>query len=299
MALVDPFQEITNDMRATFRVQREWAQRRGLLLLLAYFFTGAGAGTWLFSWYFVFPSGLVLAFIIAAAGGVAHLLFLGRPQRFWRIVVRVQSSWVSRGLVGMGIFMAGALLYMAALWTQGEGTLLGQGALVVSILGAIWLLAYKGLVWAVCKAIPFWNTALLPILYITYGLRGGAAVLLVSLPFLGFGTALEPLELIKLWIAVSSAALILFYLAVMSSSEVTARMSVSQLMGGPVSLAFYLGVVLFGLVIPIGIGLLGNFFPLAVPLLVLVGLSSLVGDFYTTYCVARVGVYRPLAFPVF
>ncbi|MDP6101554.1 MAG: polysulfide reductase NrfD, partial [Dehalococcoidia bacterium] len=57
---------------------------------------------------------------------------------------------------------------------------LGGVFLVLSLVGMAGILLYKGFVYAVSRAIPFWNTPLLPALYIAYGVRGGAAILLVA-----------------------------------------------------------------------------------------------------------------------
>ncbi|MDP6101555.1 MAG: hypothetical protein QGH66_09105, partial [Dehalococcoidia bacterium] len=82
----DPFQKLSEDLKATLRPQREWVAGRGVFLLLGHFLSGAGAGTWMFSIYFGVTAGLVLSLVVVALGGVAHLLFLGRSRRAWRII---------------------------------------------------------------------------------------------------------------------------------------------------------------------------------------------------------------------
>ncbi|MEK7848847.1 MAG: hypothetical protein AAB270_07970, partial [Chloroflexota bacterium] len=101
----DPFLKLPDDLRATFRPQREWVAGRGVFLLLGHFLSGAGAGAWLFSIYFGLPAGMFLSLMVVALGGVAHLLFLGRMGRVWRIVLRPHSSWISRGLLSMAVFL--------------------------------------------------------------------------------------------------------------------------------------------------------------------------------------------------
>ena len=61
MAVAEPFQVRITDLRQRFRPQREWAEGRGMLLILAHFFTGTGAGAWL----------LALS-VLAGAPGSAH-----------------------------------------------------------------------------------------------------------------------------------------------------------------------------------------------------------------------------------
>lgn len=294
MTIANPIPSRTTDLRERFRPQREWAEGRGLLLILAHFLTGSGAGTWLFAVLFGLDPGLIVGFLLVLLGGMAHLFFLGRPERFWRMVTGFGSSWISRGLFGMTLFTVVAFFYLLlALFNARAGTL-GAILLALSLLGALWIVVYKGFVWASSKGIPLWNTPLVPTLYISYALRGGAAVLMM-MSALGDGQAAPgPLEPVKLWLAVSTAALVLIYIEVMRGSGITALRSVELILFGRAALPFYVGAVLVGLVIPIAIG--GFAYSGSVPreLLALAGLSSLLGDLSIIYCIAKAGLYRPL-----
>lgn len=291
--LADPFQTLTADIRERFRPQREWSQRRGLLLILAHFLTGTGAGGWLFSLFLSHGAGLWVSLGLVATGAVAHLLFLGRPERFWRMARRVRSSWISLGFVGMQVFVLGALVLLLVGGLEAEegfSTFLLRG---LTVLGAGWIVVYKGFVWGSSKGIPLWHTPLVPILYMAYGLRAGAALLLL-LAALDGGSQVTALEVMKLWLAVSTAVLVLIYLGMMRGSGVTALRSVELLLFGRVALPFYLGAVLLGLVIPILIGGLALFDGVPAGLLGLIALLSLLGDLAIIYCIARAGLYRPL-----
>lgn len=294
MAVAEPFQVRITDLRQRFRPQREWAEGRGMLLILAHFFTGTGAGAWLLAGLFSVDLGLIVGFGLVALGGVAHFLFLGRPERFWRMAAGFGSSWISRGLVGMTLFFVAAFFYLLLLWLGVQETTQATMVLGLSLIGALWVVIYKGFVWASSKGIPLWNTPLVPALYIAYALRGGAAVLMM-VATLGAGlVSLEPLEVIKLWLAVSTAVLVLIYLEVMRGSGMTALRSVELILFGRAALPFYLGAVVVGLIIPIVIGGLAYFYNIPHGLLGLVGLFSLIGDLSIIYCIAKAGLYRPL-----
>ncbi len=74
-----------------------------------------------------------------------------------------------------------------------------------------------------------------------------------------------------------------------------ARESVSQLVAGRISPAFYGCTVLAGIIVPIGLTL--GHEALGGPELFLlgaIGIASLVGDFYVKYCIVKAGVYVPL-----
>ena len=294
MIFADPFDSLTEDYGATFRPQREWVQRRGLLLISAHFLSGGGAGAWLFAVLFAYRPGLFLGLAVVLLGGLAHLAFLGRVERFWRILLRVRSSWISRGLVGVGLFSVCAVLYLLSSSLPGEANPLQPLLLGLSLLGAAWTCVYKGFVWAVAKGIAFWNSALLPALCIAYALRGGMAALFLSLVFTGLTPGVGLVDLTRLWIGVSAATLVFLFLLVSLSTGATARSSVAEVARSKLSYAFYLGDVLFGLVLPVAIVMLPYLTPLALPLLGVIGIFSLVSDFFAMHSIARAGIYRPL-----
>jgi formate-dependent nitrite reductase membrane component NrfD len=292
MRSVDAHRQRLTDLNLTYRPQREWIQGRGLLVVAAHFFSGVGAGAWLFSVVLDYDAGLVISIaVIACLAGPAHLAFLGRPQRFWRIALRPHSSWVSRGLWGLAIFLAGAIPYAVP---SVRDSAFGPVALGVSLAGMAVVLLYNGFVYAVSRAIPFWHLPLLPVLYIAYGLRGGAAALLVAAAVAGDVFDIDLLGVIKLWVVVSSAVLVAVYVALAGRAGGAARRSAGELVTGRVSPAFYAGVVFLGLVIPIVAGAIGATTGTSRGLLAVVGLSSLAGDFYIKYCIVKAAVYLPI-----
>lgn len=293
----DAYDRLLADLGATFRPQREWVDGRGLFLIAGHFLSGVGAGTWLFSLLFDVGPGMALAIVAVGLGGLAHLLFLGRPARFWRMV-RVRTSWIGRGFLGMNLFVAGAVIYALPRFVPGTPWAaagpLGRLGLAISLVGMAILMVYKGNVYAASVGVPFWNSPLLPVLYIAYSLRGGVALLLVLFFFDGPRVPSELAAVIELWIAVSAAVMVAFYLGVMRNANVAARRSVAELTRGRAAGPFYLGTVAAGLVVPIAAGLVGTLHPLSLALLALVGALSLIGDFFAKYTIAKAGIYVPV-----
>ncbi len=277
---------------STYRPQREWVDGRGILLPIAHFFSGVGAGTWAFSLLFGFREGLVMALLVVGLfSGITHLLFLGRLERFWRIMKRPQSSWISRGLWGIGIFLVGGTGYVVR---GHEQTVLSTGLLALSIVGMVTILLYEGFVYASSKAIPFWNTRLIPLLYIAYGLRGGAALLLVVASLGSDIVGIDLMETIKLWVVVSTAVLILLLLVSAGRAGGAAGRSVRALVAGRISPAFYGGTIVVGIIVPIAAGALEGLASLGLPVIGIVGAASLVGDLYVKFCIVKAGIYAPL-----
>ena len=288
MPTTTTYDRLLADLGSTFRPQRHWVEGRGLFLILGHFFSGIGAGTWIFSLWLGFAPGLWLAVLVILLSGAAHLAFLGHPERFWRMF-RARSSWIARGFIGMNIFFVGAVLYI--FFPAGA---LGTLFLALSLAGAAIIIGYKGNVYAASKGVPFWNSPVLPILYATYAIRGGLALLLIVFPLAGGRIDLHGLGVIELWVAVSAAVMLGFYLGVMRQTNVAAKRSVRELARGRVAGPFYLGTVGVGLALPILLGFAGLASPLSGLLLSLVGALSLVGDFFAKYSIAKAGIYLPL-----
>jgi len=289
----DPLDLRRQDLAQVYRPQREWIDGRGLLIVVAHFFSGIGAGAWLWSTLYDFDVGRWIAFAcVVALSGIAHLAFLGRWDRFWRMLRRPHRSWISRGIWSIGVFAlaASAGAHPAIADSAAAPVLTG-----VSVVAACAILAYEGFVYAASKAIPFWRTRLLPTLYIAYGLRGGAALLLIAAASGVAGFDVATVETVKLWVIVSTGVLILLYLVAGSRAGGAARRSVSELVAGRISPAFYGGTIVVGIALPIAITLLRD--TLGVPdrlLLGAIGATSLIGDFYVKYCIVKAGVYTPL-----
>ena len=281
------YHQLIADLGATFRPQRAWVEGRGLFLIVGHFLSSVAAGGWLFAlWWDNRPAALA-AFAAGVLAAVAHLLFLGRPERFWRMF-HVRRSWIARGFLGTNLFLAGAACALA--FPAGP---LGRLGIAVSVAGAALLIIYKGNVYAASRGVPFWNSPALPVLYATYAIRGGLALHLVLAPLTG-GAAGPGAELIELWVAVSAAVMLGFYLAVMRGAGLAARASVAELTRGHAAGAFYLGTVGAGLLAPIALGLAGVAGTGSATILALVGGLSLGGDFFAKYTIAKAGIYVPV-----
>ena len=279
------------DLIRTYRPQREWIEGRGILIVIAHFLSGAGAGAWFFSIVFDHWLGKLLAVACIGLGSLAHVAFLGRWKRFLRSLAHPRTSWVSRGTWGIVIFGIGALGYLLPWTTE---SFLGPVFLGASFVGVVIILLCSGFVYSVSKAIPFWHTILLPILYIAYGLRGGVALLLVA-GVLGRGFLdIDTMEAIKLWVLVSTLVLILLYLIAANRSGGAASHSVRQLIAGRISIAFYGGTIGVGIVVPLALAAVREFGPAGAFTLGVIGIASLIGDFYVKYCIVKAGTYVPL-----
>ena len=294
------YEQLIHDLRQDFRPQREWGEGRGLFLVIGHFLVGVAAGAWLFGLVFDYPPGLFAGFLLAGVGGIAHLGFLGRPERFWKMARHVRTAWVARGFVGLTLFLAGAALYMPPLvfraWPWHATSAIGWLGWLMAAAGMVILIVYMGFVYSASKGIPFWTSSLHPLLYMTYALRGGAAALLVAMAMLGVPTEEIAQRLITIWIAITAFLIILFVLEIqgaLTGGNAAARRSAREMLSGRFAGYFYGGTLTLGLLVPLAL-LSGKLVPLSVAVLAAVGLLSALGDFFMKYTTIRAGIYTPL-----
>lgn len=294
------YERLIGDLRREFRPQREWGQGRGLFLVIGHFLVGVAAGAWLLGLLFEYVPGLIAAFLLAGAGGIAHLAFLGRPERFWRMARQVKTAWVARGFWGLLLFLSGAALYLPPLvvsgWPWSATSVLGWLGWLLAAAGMVVLIGYMGFVYTASKGIPFWSSALHPVLYMAYALRGGAAALLVAVAALGAPSEEMLARLTTIWIAITAVVIVLFALELqgaLTGGNVAARRSAQEMLAGRVAVYFYGGTLLLGLLIPLVL-VSGKLAPLSLAVLAAVGLLSALGDFFMKYTTIRAGIYLPL-----
>ena len=93
-----------------YQLQREWAW----LIAAAFFFGTVGAGLYVISFAIDYQLGTVVALlIVGVCKGAAHMLFLGKPLRFPLAVRKWRTSWISRGVIAMFVFLACGVVYVA------------------------------------------------------------------------------------------------------------------------------------------------------------------------------------------
>ena len=296
------YDQLIDDLKSEYRPQREWAEGRGFFLIVGHFLVGVAAGAWILTRIHGSTDGFILAYALGALGGLAHLGNLARPERFWKMMKRFQSSWVSRGFWGLTLFMVGGAVYLAARLGVGgplaEGAVLTRIADVVAIAGAVIMMGYMGFVYTASKGIPFWNSTLHPVLYIAYAIRGGIAALVLTLALRG-----NILEggggLLEVWVAVTALVIVLWLLEIqgaISGGDETAMRSVRDILAGRLAVYFYGGTLVVGLVVPL-ILMTGAIAPLSAGILAAIGLASMAGDFFMKYSSIKAGVHLPVRLP--
>ncbi len=248
----------------------------GPLIAWYLFLAGVGAGAYLVGvaadylgerYRPLVKPGIYLGAPLVAIGSVLLLLDLGAPLRFWRGFLRPQSSMISVGIIIISVFIILGAIHMAILlfpsllkvsrsalrWLGGVNGLFALGTAI-----------YTGLLLGVVKAVPFWNTPMLPLLFLVSALSTGmgAVLLVVGLRRWVAPAAVEAeaeqvtesvhaLSRIDIPLIVTEVLVLFFLLFLMAASRSTAAESARYLVAGGYAVAFWLGVVVVGLLVPV------------------------------------------------
>ncbi len=274
-----------------FRQQSEWMW----LIATAFFLGEIGGGIFFISYLFGFNYGLIISLILVLIGKTtAHLLYLGRPERFWRMFSNFQS-WITRGLYSILIFGVSGVIYTLAVFnliTISPGLTFAIG--IVAGFMSIIVMIYDGFVMSYSPAIPLWNTALLPVLCVTYSLLGGATLTLFLVNQLNISiTGLSMLESIEMALLILNLIVILVYVTTMKYGTITAKKSVDFLVKERYSIPFLGGVVVIGLIMTMILVLIYTSTPLYI-VLVGIAITELIGDYLIRILLLKSGIYAPV-----
>jgi formate-dependent nitrite reductase membrane component NrfD len=231
--------------------------------------------------------------ICAMLGGGAHILYLGHPFRLWRIVWRPQTSWISRGLIFVGLFLILGAVHMGlALWAESPLALL-----IATDIFAFLVVIYGGFAMNYVNGIPLWNTALLPILYLVSGVWGGAGLTLC----IGLATGATTLVImIEEWVRILLIGFIILlavYLISVRYGTTTGKVSVREIVSGRWWPVMWFLVVSLGLVLPIGVvssSFVVGIEHISAAVLYISIFCELIGDLSMRYLILKCGLYSPL-----
>lgn len=276
-----------------FQPQSEWAW----LITAAFFFGTAGAGTYFISFLTDFELGVLVSLVVVGVcKSAAHMLFLGKPLRFPFAVLKWRTSWISRGVIAMFVFLACAAVYAAGFpddspISSGVAEAFGWVALVAAFV----IMVYDGFVLRACRGIPLWNTSLMPVVGLSYAFLGGTTVTLL-LRVIADDPVERWLEWLQLGLLVWNLALVALILVRARSGRPAEQVSAMLLTRGPIAPVF--------LAVAIGVGIAATLVLVVVSLatgdtwpLVAAGVTDLVGEFFLFFSLLRVGVHpavRPL-----
>ena len=280
----------------------------GWLVAADIFLSGTGAGLFLTGFFLnllnLFKPLAKLATIIGPllvlAGTFFLFIDLGSKRNLWRLFSN-PSSWLSRGTVILSVFLIAGFGYSLPsydifFWLPWNND---TGMQIIGIIAALFsflVMIYTGILLAVLKGVPFWNTPALPILFLFSSLSTGAGCLLIIVPFMikTFGSdisvAIHHVGIVVMGLTFGQLIVLWIYLEISRYRGLAAMESVRTLKR-PI---FIFGGVIIGIVLPLA--LLGLFvFMRDIFILssigAMAGIFLLIGGIVQRYSIIKAGIY--------
>lgn len=274
-----------------YKLQRRWGVTEAAV------FTLECIGAPLVAMSLLVQAGLasfVAGLLMVVLAIVLLLVHLGHPRRAWRAMLNVRHSWISRGTLALGAFVAlGLLCLVVRLWSAPEQVpAVNVTVRWAFVSGAVFIGLYPGLVLSASPAIPFWNTGLLPVLSLMQGVAS-ATVVLVAIDGRNATLGGQELAAVALWLLAAVALVLSVYVAGMLRRGAAGAESARHLMRDH-SWLFFGAAWGLGIVLPFALmagfaSTEGGFLALAVA-----ALARVAGDFALRHAFLKVGMFDPV-----
>lgn len=115
-------------------------------------------------------AGSVLSLALSGLGLFASFFHLGRPMRAWRAVAMWRTSWLSREVIVLPVFMAGVFAYGVAHALGWGGTVVLGGAVAIACIA---LFICTGMIYAAIRFLQEWASPLTLANYLLLGSASG------------------------------------------------------------------------------------------------------------------------------
>ena len=279
-----PYEWMVNPTR-----QQQWIDDKGIFLWLAFFFSEIGAGLYFVSLFYEYKAGLILGWLITLIlGGVIHILYLGNPLRAWRMIMKPNSSELSRGIWIIGLFAALGFLQMV---TSGSFNFVFNG--IMGIL-CLLIISHGFATMNVIRALPAWSSTMVLPLSVISGVWIGQQILQFMVGVSGSAALASGMEI---WAEVFFFAyflcIVLYVWGTWHSNEI-GRESIKMQFRGELLKISLIGVAGLAVVVPLILTLImwggdTNSF------LIFLRLGCIVaGDLALRYVIMKSAVYKPL-----
>lgn len=283
----------------------------GWPIVIDLFLGGVGAGAFLVGFVLntlkieqsIAKIGIIVGPFFVLGGAIFLLADVTIRSRIYRLFSNFQS-WTSRGSWILTFFIVLGFTYLLTFlnlfpwlsWTNNPKLSMVIG--IIAVLFSILVLIYPGFLLGVTNSIPFWNTSILPLLFLLSGLCNGTAFLILGTPLHQATLKNGMVDVLHIF---GGAAMILIFLqaiALYAFLEIAAHGSVSSKESLRLlkTSQFKLKMFVIGLLIPFGLLFYGMFINKIFLLLMLsisAALLLLAGGFYFRYALIHVGVFLP------
>ena len=214
--------------------------------------------------------GMGLGIVFLTLTGLFLVMDLDQPMRFLYVILRPQwRSWLVRG--GYAITIFGGTV---TLWAAGKFfdiPVLQTIGFWASALTGIIVAIYTAFLFAQAKGRDFWQSPSLPLHMLVHSLMAGAAALAIGGYFMETSEAYDTyLGYILTGTLVVNLIVMLFELTI-THPTTDAKATVKMIVKGRYKMRFWLGVVVFGNILPLALIIAGVSLPIAA-LIALIGI---------------------------
>lgn len=276
----------------SYKAQNDW----NTTIALDFLFAGVGAGLILLALIFSLDAGLILGLAFLALGVLTLLSHLSKPFKFWLVFANLSRSWLSKGSLMITLLFITGLLLIVARYDIFPVPF--QDVIVIFTgIFALLVMLYPGFAMASSPSIPFWNSIIMPVVFLISSLTSGVTLILFLAVIAGSDEIFSIFNMQLIFILSSFAVLFIFYF-VKDSALSAGKKSQELITKGALSGLFIVGAVLIGLVIPLIVAL--YYFlntEVVIYSTVLIGsvvLLRLIGDYILRYLFLRAGYYNKL-----
>jgi len=240
--------------------------------------------------------------LLVAIGAPFLIVDLGIKERFLYACLNPRTSWVARGFLILSTFIIlGLIVFGTSLLFPGVDL---RGSPFWTLLEAITLLLavstalYTGILLKSVRYVPIWNTLWLPVLFLASALSTGSTAIVLAMMACGLAFP-EAQELLVRAHQVASLERILilmegvilaFYLYTTYRKKEEGEVSVRLLFMGKLRWLFWGGIVFLGFLFPFVLELLSTWQPDQLILLLVTGISLLLGGFFLRWAILASGV---------
>lgn len=169
--------------------------------------------------------GSLLAFLFLTAGLVASFFHLGRPERAWRAAAMWKTSWLSREVIVLPLFMLVALGYALMHHAEMEGTLVfGAAGVVLSIA----LFICTAMIYACIRFLQEWAH---PLTVVNFTLLGCASGYTFAAAYADFAAPALEESFIRWAVVFTVTAFLTRMASLMRNSRIKPRSSLQTAIG--------------------------------------------------------------------
>lgn len=281
---------VGDEFELGYRRQDYW----GWKIALAFFFGEVGAGFFFVSAFYDFLLGMFVGWLMVSVCKPAALfMHLGQPFRAWRAIMGLGHSWISRGLAASVLYTGFGAIHMLnqsfKFLPESTSTLV----FTVAMLSCIGVMIYLGFVLSYSPSIPLWDTGLMPVISLTYGLLGGVTLVLLF-GYSGFlAKSPETIKLLKaleLGLVLFCGVILVSFLHGASYGSDAGRKSVMLLLKEDFAKWFIPAVFIVGIVFT---ALLIQLAPVSLAVLMAIAVAELIGDIGLKILLFKAGTYQP------